>query len=155
MSKQTFEAVIETPPKTPGAFVTVPFDVNEVYGRRGQVKVKATFDGHPYRGSLAPMGGGRHVLGIRKDIRKAIGKDIGDKVRVVVERDAEPRVVTVPPDFQQLLNRNKTAKAAFDKLSYTHRKEYVEWIESAQKAETRERRLQKAIGMLLEGIKNP
>ncbi len=110
MNKREFEAVIEKPPKTPGAYIVIPFDVREVYGTKGRVQVKAAFDGHPHRGSLAPMGG-RHVLGVRKDIQQAIGKTHGDRVKVVIEQDTEPRVVTVPKDLQKLLDENLRGKA--------------------------------------------
>ncbi len=145
MSKQEFDAVIEKPPKTPGAYIIIPFNVQEIYGTKGRVQVKATFDGHPYRGSLAPMGGGRHVLGVRKDIQRAIGKTLGDRVKVEIEPDTEPRVVIVPKDLQKLLNENPIEKTFFEKLSYTHRKEYVNWIESAKKEETRQRRLERSL----------
>ncbi len=134
-----------------GAYVEIPFDVEEAYGTRGQVKVKATFDGHPYRGSIAPMGGGRHILIVRKDVQKAIGKTIGDTVQVALERDTEPRTVAVPEDFQAALEQNPMAKAIFEKFAYTHRKEYVQWIESAKKPETRRRRIQKAVEMIGAG----
>ena len=155
MSKQEFEAVIEKPPKTPGAYIVIPFDVREVYGTKGRVQVKATFDGHPYRGSIAPMGGGRHVLGVRKEIQQMIGKTRGDRVKVVIEQDIEPRVVTVPKDLQMLLDENPRGKAFFEKLSYTHQKEYVNWIESAKKEETRQRRLEKSLEMLIQNVKHP
>ena len=155
MSKQEFEAVIEKPPKTPGAYIVIPFDVKEVYGTNGRVQVKATFDGHLYRGSLAPMGGGSHVLGVRKDILQALGKTHGDNIKVVIEQDTAPRVVTVPRDLQKLLVENPKEKAFFEKLSYTHRKEYINWIESAKKDETRQRRLQKSLRMLIENVKHP
>ncbi len=113
MNKREFEAVIEKPPKTPGAYIVIPFDVREVYGTKGRVQVKAAFDGHPYRGSLAPMGGGRHVLGVRKDIQQAIGKTHGDRVKVVIEQDTESRVVIVPKDLQKLLDANPKGKAFF------------------------------------------
>jgi len=134
-----------------GALVVIPFDVREVYGTGGQVKVKATFDGESYRGSLAPMGGGRHVLGVRKAIRAAIGKDVGDRVEVVIERDTEPRSVETPKDLAAVLRKSKPARDRFEKLSYTHRKEYVRWIEEAKKPETRARRVEKAVAMLSEG----
>jgi bacteriocin resistance YdeI/OmpD-like protein/uncharacterized protein DUF1905 len=129
----------------------IPFDVRETYGTGGQVKVKASFDGEPYRGSIAPMGGGRHVIGIAKAIRAAIGKDVGDRVKVVVEPDTDPRTVEVPPDLAAAFRKSPAAKRAFEKLSYTHRKEYVRWIEEAKKPETRERRVQKTLEMLREG----
>ncbi len=154
MSKQQFEAVIEEASVAGGAFITIPFGVQEVYATKGRVKVKATFDGHPYRGSLAPMGG-KHVLGVRKAVRQAIGKNYGDTVNVVIELDTEPPTITVPKDFKQALTGDKQAQDFFDSLSYTHRKEYVQWIEGAKKTETRTRRLNKAIENLMQGIKAP
>jgi len=97
------------------------------------------------------MGGGRHVLGISKAIRAAIGKDVGDRVKVVLERDTEPRTVTAPPDLETALKRVPAARRAFDGLSYTHRKEYVRWIEEAKKPPTRERRVQQTLERLVEG----
>lgn len=67
--------------------------------------------------------------------------------------DKEERVVTVPDDVQELLNQNEKAKEFYNKMSYTHRKEYIRWIEEAKKEETRERRKIKMIEMLLEGKK--
>jgi uncharacterized protein YdeI (YjbR/CyaY-like superfamily) len=112
--------------------------------------VNATFDGVPYRGSLAPMGGG-HMLGILKAVREQIGKQIGDTVKVTVERDTEERTVEVPEDFQKALNRTKGVRAAFEKLAFTHKKEYVRWIEDAKKSETRTARITKAVSMIAEG----
>lgn len=140
MKKQQFDAVLEEGIRG-GVWVIVPFDVQEVYGTRGQVKIKATIDGVPYRGSIAPMGGGKHILGVKKEIREALGKTIGDTVHIVLEQDTEPRVVSIPADFQQALDKNPTAKDIFDKFAYTHRKEYVQWIESAKKPETRQQRI--------------
>ena len=65
--KHEFDAVIEEA-RSGGAWVTIPFSVPDVFGTKGRVKVSATFDGHSYRGSIAPMGGA-HVLGMSKAIR--------------------------------------------------------------------------------------
>jgi hypothetical protein len=134
------------------AYVSIPFDVEEVYGTRGQVKVKVLFDKQPY---LANMGGGCHVLGVRKDIRQAINKTIGDKIMVELELDTEERVVDVPDDLKKMLAKNKKAKDFFDSLSFTNRKEYAVWIASAKKEETRDKRLQETIRKLVAGLKNP
>lgn len=156
MSKQEFEAVIEQNPKFPGsAYVTIPFDVEQVYGTKGQIKVKATFDGHPYRGSIANMGTGGHILGVSKAIRTAIGKTHGDSVKVVLEKDTEPRTVVVPEDLKQTFKKQPKAEEFFESLSFTNRKEYVRWIEGARKQATRSSRLQKSIRMLLDGVKHP
>lgn len=141
-----FEATIEAA-RGGGAYVAVPFDVLEVYGTQGRVKVKASFDGVEYRGSLAPMGG-RHLLGIRKDIRAAIDKDVGDRVRVVLEEDSAERTVDVPSELSRALKRVKGARARFDALSYTRRKEYAVLVRDAKKEETRERRIQRILDAL-------
>jgi hypothetical protein len=137
------------------AFITIPFDVEKVYGTKGQVKVKATFDGHPYRGVIANMGTGCHIIGVKKDIRKAIEKAIGDRISVTIEKDTEERVVEMPEDLQSALLKSRKAKDFFDTLSYTNRKEYAVWVSSAKRQETREKRLAESIKKLLAGKKNP
>ena len=150
-----FEAVLDGHPGMEALSVNFPYDVEALYGTRGQVKVKVTFDGVPYRGSLAKMGHPCHFLIVRKDIRKLIGKNAGDTVRVTVQRDTEERVVDIPEDLSVLIAAQPEAGARFDKLSYTNRKEYVQWITEAKRPETRERRLHKTIELLLDGKKNP
>ncbi len=91
---------------------------------------------------------------VKKEIRQAIGKSAGDTVKVVMEIDTEPRIVVVPEDFQQALENDTKAKETFEAFSYTHKKEYVEWIEGAKKQETRENRIKKAVEMIAEGRKS-
>ena len=94
MSKQNFDAVLERPEgHKEAAFVTIPFDVEEVFGTRGRVPIKALIDGEPYRGSLAPMGG-CHCLGVLKAIRNKLGKKHGETVHVELERDTEERTIS-------------------------------------------------------------
>ena len=78
-----FDAEIQKVPDLDGAYVCFPSDVRAEFGK-GRVKVHATFDGHPYDGSLVRMGTPEHIIGIRKDIRAAIGKQPGDTVRVTI-----------------------------------------------------------------------
>lgn len=81
-----FDAVIQKVEGIDGAYVDIPFDVRGAFGK-GRVKVHATFDGVAYDGSLVRMGTPGHIIGLRKDIRAAIGKQPGDTVRVtLVER---------------------------------------------------------------------
>lgn len=137
------------------AFITIPFNVEKTYGTKGQVKVKASFDGHPYRGVIANMGTGCHIIGVRKDIRAAIKKSVGDFVDVTIEKDTEERVVEVPEDLRAALSKSKKAEEFFNTLSFTNRKEYAVWVSSAKKIETREKRLAESIQKLLAGKKNP
>jgi len=87
-----FEAVIQKVPDQDGAYIAVPFDIKEKFGK-GRLPVNATFDGEPYSGSIVNMGIKNpdgticYIIGIRKDIRAKIGKQPGDTVRVtIIER---------------------------------------------------------------------
>jgi hypothetical protein len=151
-----FTATIDKPDDgINGAFVSIPFDVEKTFDTRGMVKVKAKFDGYPYRGILHNMGTGCHVILLRKDVRAAIGKEFGDVVNVEIVRDTEERIVDLPPDLEALLSKNKKARSFFDSLSFTNRKEYSVWISSAKRTETRDKRLSEVIPKLLMGRKNP
>lgn len=82
--KFEFDAEIKKVPDIDGAYIEIPFDVKEVFGK-GRVPVYATFDGVPYNGSIVRMGTPYHILGILKDIRRQIGKQPGDIVHVTIE----------------------------------------------------------------------
>ncbi len=128
---------------------TVPFSVEEVFGRKARLPVRGTINGFPYRSSVFPMGDGKHYMVVNKGMREGAGVQAGDTVKVTMEVDTAPRIVTVSAYFKKALAKHKNAKAAFEKLSYTHKKEWVEWIEEAKKAETRSRRIEKAVATLL------
>lgn len=113
------------------------------------------FDGYEYRGSLAKMGHQCHILGITKKIRASINKQPGDTVHVILRKDDEPRTVDIPDDFKKAMEKNEEAKVFFDTLSFTNQKQYVQWITSAKKEETRNKRLQLSIDKLLNKIKHP
>ena len=129
-----------------GAWVEVPGEVVAALGGGGRIPVVATFDGVGYRGSIASMGGCM-ALGVLKSIRGELGKGHGDSVTVTVERDGGERVVEVPEDFAEAL-AEAGLREAFDGLSYSHRREHVNAIADAKKAETRARRIAKALEML-------
>ena len=149
--KQTFTATIQNAGGG-GAFVEVPFDVEAVFGSK-KPKVKAMIEGVPYRGTLVRMGTECHLLLILKSIREQVGKTFGDEVKVSVELDVEERVVAVPAELKRAFKSNKDAKSAFERLSYTHQKEYVTWINEAKKDETRQSRIVKTLEMLKKSEK--
>ena len=149
--KQTFIATIQNAGGG-GAFVEVPFDVEGTFGSK-KPKVRAMIEGVPYRGILTRMGTDCHILGIRKEIRNQIGKTFGDEVRITVEPDTEPRVIEVPVELKRAFQTEKEAKAFFEKLSYTHQREYVMWINEARREETRQNRIVKTIEILKQGKK--
>ena len=149
--KQTFTATILNAGGG-GAYVEVPFDVEAAFGSK-KPKVKATFEGVPYRGLLTRMGTEHHVLIILKEIREKIGKSFGDEVNIIVELDTEPRVIELPSELKKAFKTEQEAKSFFDKLSYTHQREYVMWINEAKREETRQSRIVKAVEMLKQGKK--
>jgi uncharacterized protein YdeI (YjbR/CyaY-like superfamily) len=94
------------------------------------------------------MGTPHHMLIILKQIRQKIGKTFGDEVTVEIEEDLEPRQVELPLDLQRAFQVNPEARQIFDRLSYTHQKEYARWVSEARRPETRQRRIQQTIDML-------
>lgn len=90
MKQYEFDAEIKKVPDQDGAYIEIPFDVKEEFGK-GRVLVHATFDGEPYDGQVVKMGTPCHIIGIRKDIRKKINKQPGDTIHVTLkERIKEP-----------------------------------------------------------------
>ncbi|WP_234109552.1 YdeI/OmpD-associated family protein [Chryseobacterium sp. R2A-55] len=150
----SFEGEIQKAGEINAAFVEFPFSVQELFGKKGQVRIQAIFDGKvEYRGSLTKMNSDCHILGLTQEIRKKLGKSFGDTVSVKLCEDKEERIVEIPEDVKIIFNENLKAKELFDAMSYTHRKEYIRWIVEAKKPETRENRKVKMIEMILAGKK--
>ncbi len=124
-------------------------------GSRGRVPITGSINGFPIRTSAFPVAGRTHMILVNKDMQQGANVGAGDRVNVVIEVDTKPRTVKVPADVKKALARSPAAKAAFEKLSYTHRKEYVRWIEDAKKDETRARRIQKAVATLSRRTRTP
>jgi hypothetical protein len=144
-----FRAVIETNGRTATGF-QVPDEVVAALGSGRRPAVAVTLGGHTYRSTVATMGG-RFLLPLSAENRTRAGVAAGDEVDVDVELDTAPREVTVPADLAAALAEDVVVRQRFDGLPFTHRKEYVVWIEEAKKPETRQRRVDKAIEMLREG----
>lgn len=146
--RQKFLAEIKRHEGINGAYVEIPFDVEAVFGGK-RIKVKAYFNGREYRGSIVRMAG-CYMIGLTQALRKEIGKEPGDTVIVEVEKDEEERAIEIPEDLASKLKETPGALEYFEKLSFTHKKEYVQWIIGAKKVETRNERIQKAVLMLAE-----
>jgi hypothetical protein len=128
--------------------VYLPFDVFEAFGTRSRVAVKGEINGFPFRSSIFPMGGGKFYMVVNREMREGAKVKAGQTVELVMEKDEEPRTIATPPDLLKALNARKSVKAVWDKLSYTHRKEYIGAIEEAKKPETRARRIANAVEMI-------
>lgn len=145
MKTLKFEAPLKFMEKG-GAYVEIPFDVEKEFGSK-RPKIKALINGIEYRGLLVKMKTPCHILGVLKEIREKLNVQENDLLQIEVQLDTEERIIEIPPDFlDHLIDEN--LQGYFQNLAYTHRKEYIRWIEEAKKSETREKRLNKAIEML-------
>jgi hypothetical protein len=151
VSVQRFETVLQA--EGPGVFIEVPLDVPTLFGR-ARPAIRGTIAGHPFRSTIAVYGG-RYYLPVKRALREAAGVAAGDTVLVELELDETPRTVEPPSDLRASLAADPEAGAAFERLSYTHRREYAEWVAEAKRAETRRRRVERALAMLREGRPSP
>ncbi len=142
-----FRAKLEGRDDSLATYVLVPSNIIKMFGGRIRVPIRATVNGVTWRTTITNMGAGP-MIGVTAATRKAAGIERGEGVTVSIELDTQERTVDVPADFAKTLN--KAQRAAYDAMSYTHRKEYVQWIEAAKKPETRLRRIQKACAKLSE-----
>jgi Bacteriocin-protection, YdeI or OmpD-Associated/Domain of unknown function (DUF1905) len=155
MPTKQFSVELERVGKTATMF-RVPFDLKEAFGR-ARPPLKITIRGHTWRTTPGVQSereaayaaslprhrnrwGVGHVV-VNRDVKAATGVDAGDRVRIAMELDTEPRTVSVPAELAAALAEDAAAEAAFSKLSFTHRREYVEWVEEAKRPETRQRRI--------------
>ena len=146
MKHYKFDAPIQ-PSTGWGAFVVFPYNTLEEFNLKGRVPVQARLDGLPYTGALMTCGLPHHILAVPKPIRDQLNKGPGDHINVELWKDNAPRTVELPEDFLKLLRREKLL-AGFEALTMTRRKEYRNWLASAKKEETRQRRILKAIEIL-------
>jgi len=140
MGKHKFKTKLDAHAGMETASLRPPFDVVEVFGRKGRVPVKGTINGFPFRSSLMNMGEG-HMMAVNAEMRAGAKCKAGDMVSVVMELDEEKRTVEVPAYLGKIINGDSGAREFWDTLSFTHQKEYVREIEGAKRPETRERRI--------------
>ncbi len=146
-----FTAALELHGKT-ATGIEVPEDIVVALGGGKRPPVRATFNGHTYRTTIAPYGGA-YFLPVSADVRSAAGVEAGHVLTIEVELDTDERSVTVPADLKKALGGQPEAKAFFQTLSFSNQRGYVEWIESAKKEETRQARVAKAVESLAAGRK--
>ena len=144
--QKRFRATLEADDGSAFTYIVVPFDAKEVFGR-GRPPVRATVNGYEYRTTLAPYGS-EYYLGVNAAVRQGAQIQAGDRVTVTLAADDAPRIVKPPADLARALKANPAAKARWEELSFTHRREYAEAIEKAKKPETRARRIAKAVEQL-------
>ena len=148
MTAKRFTVELERVQKTATMF-RIPFDLEAAFGRK-RPPVRVTIRGHTWRTTPGVYDGVGLVV-VNRSVKAATGVDAGDRVRVELELDTEPRTVRVPADLRAALASDAAVEAAFAALSFTHRREYVEWVEEAKREETRSRRIAATVERVREG----
>jgi hypothetical protein len=153
-TRQEFQGKLT--PRGPGGawtFMPIPFSVEKVFGSKARVLVAGTVNGFAFRNALLPEGDGTHSMMFGKEMQAGAKAKQGETVSVVLWLDDKPRTVEVPKELEAALKKNPKAAGFFAGLSPSCKKQYAEWIESAKQAETKERRVAKAVELLVAGKK--
>jgi len=145
-----FEArLIARGPGGAWTFLEIPFNVEATFGSKARVSVTGTLNGFPFQNSLLPQGDGTHAMAVNKGLKAGAKADAGDLVSVCMEVDHSARTIDVPAELTRVLEAQPEARAAFESLSYSHRKEYAEWVAGAKQDKTRVSRAEKAVPLIL------
>jgi bifunctional DNA-binding transcriptional regulator/antitoxin component of YhaV-PrlF toxin-antitoxin module len=146
-----FRATLESNGKT-ATGIHVPDEVVDALGAGRKPAVRVTVAGHTYRSTIASRSG-RYLVGVSAENRERAGVVAGDELDIDLELDTEPREVVVPAELMSAFAADAEARRFFHTLTPSQQQWYVLPIEQAKAADTRERRVAKAIGMLREGRK--
>ncbi|HEU4349700.1 MAG TPA: YdeI/OmpD-associated family protein [Actinoplanes sp.] len=147
MTEQRFSGELQAA-RGGGALVVLPPEVLAGLGGGSRFRVTGRLNGVEFESSTMAMGGGQVCLGVHKATRQAAGVEFGDTVDVRLRRDERPRRLDVPEDLVAALAADPAAAAAFERLSFSHRREYVEWITGAKRPDTRTRRVAQTLDRL-------
>ncbi len=146
-----FQATLQLNGKT-ATGIEVPPEIVEALGTGKRPAVTVTIGSYSYRSTVAPMGG-KFYLPVSAEHRTAAGIAAGDAIEVELALDTAPREVEVPDDFAAAMAGDAAAKGFFESLSYSDRRRHVLAIAEAKTAETRQRRIVKAMELLRAGKK--
>lgn len=147
-STATFETTLTASGNNTG--IVVPDSVVEHLGAGRRPAVVVDLNGYEYRTTVAVMGG-QYLVGVSAAVRAATGLAGGDAIRVTLTVATSPRTVDVPTDFAAALDANEGSRQFFDALSNSLQRYHVDTINSAKSSDTRQRRIDKAVALFLEG----
>jgi hypothetical protein len=141
----------ELQPRGPAAaFVLSEEQVAAVGEGAKRFPARATINGAVLRTTVTRMGG-EYLFGLSRAAREQAGLHAGDTVTFTLELDDQPRTVEVPEALRAALAGDGEARAAFEGLAFTHRKEFARWVAEAKREETRDRRVAQTLEMLRDG----
>jgi len=151
MAGLAFSATIKRHGPGTWSYLEVPRTETDRLGTRARVAVRGTVNGAPVRTSLLPDGDGGFTMVVNATTRSAAHADEGDRVVVRLEVDTARRTVRTPDDLARALRTSARARSTWGELSFSHRKEYVDWLRATKNPETRARRIRAALGRLERG----
>lgn len=150
-SARSFTAVLEhTRSRLNWTIIRLPFDAAKVFGLRGQIKVRGTINGFPFRTTLFPTGQGGHILLVNKRMQKGARVAAGRSAQFEIELDAEKRVLEIPERLERILAQNRAFQRWYELLNSSTRNQVTKWIKEPVSAEARERRCDQIAERLLE-----
>lgn len=133
------------------AFLRVPKDASSKLPSRSMTSVEGTINGAPFAATLEPDGKGSHWLKLEKKLQQAAGVNVGDTVKLeIAPAKVEPEPA-VPPDIRKALAASPKAMATWTDTTAIARRDWIAWITSGKKAETRPKRIEVAISKLESG----
>ncbi len=149
----------ETPAqKSSWTFLTLSTAASKRLPSRGMVSVKGTFNGSPFQAALDPDGKGGHWLKVERKLSEAAGAEAGDTVTLEIapvapDEEPEPKV---PPDLKKALSAAPAkAREVWADITPAGRRDFIHWITSGKRAETRVKRIDTACDMLAKGKRRP
>ncbi|MGI4738844.1 MAG: YdeI/OmpD-associated family protein [Janthinobacterium lividum] len=151
--EQEFDAALEADPHTGEVLVVAPFSVEELYGTKEELLVQTAIEGFPYQGELLPLGDGYHGLVIPREVRRAVGKTVGDILHVALRRDLSERVIKLPEDLDAGLAQDDAALKFFKTLTKLEQRSYVRYLKGSKTPEMRGKRLTEIVYRLSIGRK--
>lgn len=142
-----------TPADATWTFLILPPLASAKLPTRSMVTVEGTFGGQPFQATLEPDGRGSHWLKVTDTLRKAAKVDAGDKLELSIAPVADEPEPVLPPDIRTALTAHPAAKATWTDITAIARRDWIHWITSGKKAETRVKRIAAACDMLASGTR--
>lgn len=154
-SKIRFKAKLLRPAETakgdPWAFLILPGNASAKLPTRGMTTIKGTINGYPFRATLEPDGQRSHWLKVNRKMCEAAGAEVGDVVTLEIMSVGEEPEPGVPADLRTALAAAPKAQALWSDITPIARRDWIHWITSAKRPETRARRIDNACEMLAAG----
>jgi hypothetical protein len=153
-SKIRFKAELLRPATPKGAswtFLVLPKSASAKLSTRGMTTVEGTIDGAPFQATLEPDGQRSHWLKVTEKLREAAGASVGKVVTLKIMSAGEELEPKIPADLQKALATTPKAKALWSDITPNARRDWIQWITSAKRSETRARRVGNACDMLATG----